>query len=192
VKLRSDCGTENGIMADMQCEFRSSGDAHFFETSPANQRIESWWFQLKKNRSTWWINYFKDLCERNLFNPDNDLEKECMWFCFSDVIQNDLNYVKEQWNTHRIRDSKHDTIPGIPDELYYFPEKKGGIDNLCLPVPAEQIQFVQENLLQFEEEENIMQEYFNHIFETSRLQQPNNWEEAERLYSVLMGIANGT
>lgn len=115
-----------------------------------------------------------------------------MWFCFSDVIQNDLNYVKEQWNTHRIRDSKHDTIPGIPDELYYFPEKKGGIDNLCLPVPAEQIQFVQENLLQFEEEENIMQEYFNHIFETSRLQQPNNWEEAERLYSVLMGIANGT
>jgi hypothetical protein len=37
-----------------------------------------------------------------------------------------------------------------------------------------------------------MQEYFNHIFETSRLQQPNNWEEAERLYSVLMGIANGT
>jgi hypothetical protein len=80
VKLRSDCGTENGIMADMQCEFRSSGDAHFFETSPANQRIESWWFQLKKNRSTWWINYFKDLCERNLFNPDNDLEKEYMWF----------------------------------------------------------------------------------------------------------------
>jgi hypothetical protein len=52
--------------------------------------------------------------------------------------------------------------------------------------------FVQENLLQFEEEENIMQEYFNHIFETSRLQQPNNWEEAAQLYSVLMGIANET
>ena len=37
-----------------------------------------------------------------------------------------------------------------------------------------------------------MQEYFNHIFETSRLQQPNNWEEAAQLYSVLMGIANET
>jgi hypothetical protein len=30
MKLRSDCGTENGIMAGMQCEFRSSSDAHFF------------------------------------------------------------------------------------------------------------------------------------------------------------------
>jgi hypothetical protein len=36
----------------------------------------------------------------------------------------------------------HYIVPGILDELYYFPEKKGGIDNLCLPVSAEQIQFV--------------------------------------------------
>ena len=64
VKLRTDCGTENGVMAALQCEFRSTPDAHFFGTSPANQRIESWWSQLRKSRSTWWINYFKDLIER--------------------------------------------------------------------------------------------------------------------------------
>ena len=93
----------------------------FYGTSPTNQRTESWWSQFRKNRSTWWINYFKDLCERNIFNPDNELESECLWLCLSDVIQKDLDYVKEQWNTHRIRDSKHETIPGIPDELYYFP-----------------------------------------------------------------------
>ena len=28
VKLRSDCGTENGIMAAMQCRFRSQANAH--------------------------------------------------------------------------------------------------------------------------------------------------------------------
>ena len=191
VKLRSDCGTENGIMAAMQCEFRSRGDAHFYGTSPANQRIECWWSHFRKNRSTWWINYFNDLCERNLFNPSNDLENECLWFCFSDVIQNDLDYIKEQWNTHRIRDSKHDTIPGIPDELYHFPEKNGGIENLGITISAQQITFVQENLLQFDEDENIMHEYFKHIFDTINLQQPSNWEEAEELYFYLMTIAKG-
>ncbi len=56
--------TESGVMAALQCEFRSSSDAHFFGTSPANQRIESWWSQFRRSRSTWWINYFKDLVER--------------------------------------------------------------------------------------------------------------------------------
>ena len=139
VKLRSDCGTENGIMAAMQCQFRSQSNAHFYRTLPTNQRIESWWSQFRKNRSPWWINYFKDLCERNIFNPDNELESECLWLCFSDVIQKDLDYVKEQWNTHRIRDSKHEAIPGIPDELYYFPEKSGGVENLAMPLADDQI-----------------------------------------------------
>ena len=97
-------------MAAIQCEFRMSVDAHLFGTSPANQRIESWCAQFRKNRSTWWINYFKDLCEREMFNPNNELEFECLLFRFSDVIQNDLDYVKEQWNSHRIRNSGHDTI----------------------------------------------------------------------------------
>ena len=127
VMLRSDCGTENGIMAAMQCQFCSQANAHFYGTSPTNQRIESWWSQFRKDHSTWWINYFKDLREKNIFNPDNELQSECLWLCFSasDVIQKDLDYMKKQWNTHRIRDSKHETIPGIPDQLYYFAEKSG-------------------------------------------------------------------
>ena len=192
VKLRSDCGTENGIMAAMQCQFRSEAHAHFYGTSPANQRIECWWSQFRKNRSTWWINCFKDLCERNIFSPDNELESECLWLCFSDVIQKDLDYVKEQWNTHRIRDSKHETIPGIPDELYYIPENSGGVENLAMPLPDNQIQYVEENLLHFNEEQNMAKDYFEHILENSDLHQPTNWQEAEQLYFTLMAIANGT
>ena len=156
-------------MAAMQCEFRSSGDSHFYGTSPANDRIESWWSQYRRNCSTLWINYFKDLCERKLFNPDNDLERECLWFCFSDIIQSDLDFVKEHWNTHRICNSKHDTIPGIPDELYYFPERKRGEKNLALPIPSQQVQFVQVNLLEYDEDENIVEDYFKYIFENSGL-----------------------
>ena len=55
--------------------------------------------------------------------------------------------MKEQSNSYRIRDSKHETIPGIPDELYYFPEKSGDVENLAMPLADDQIQYVEENLL---------------------------------------------
>ena len=132
MKVRTDCGTENGIIAAMQCEFRGNADAHKYGTSPANQRIEGWWSFLRRNRSTWWMNYFRDLVERELFNPLNELQTEALWYCFSCVIQKDLNKVKEQWNTHRIRKNGHDTVPGVPDELYFLPEAHGGVDDLLL------------------------------------------------------------
>ena len=40
VKVGSDCGTENGVLAVIQCEFRDTADAHKFGSSPSNQRIE--------------------------------------------------------------------------------------------------------------------------------------------------------
>ena len=36
VKLRTDCGTENGIMAAMQCTLREDIEAHKYGTFPAN------------------------------------------------------------------------------------------------------------------------------------------------------------
>ena len=41
--------------------------------------------------------------------------------------------VKEHWNTHHIRDSRHDTVPGRHDELFCLPEDHGGVDGLILP-----------------------------------------------------------
>ena len=35
VKLGTDCGTENGVMAAMQCTFQQDAEV--------NQRIEGWW-----------------------------------------------------------------------------------------------------------------------------------------------------
>jgi hypothetical protein len=192
VKLRSDCGTENGVMAALQCEFRSSSDAHFFGTSPANQRIESWWSQLRRSRSTWWMNYFKDMIERGHLNTDNGLEMECLWICFSSLIQKDLDLVKEQWNTHRIRASRHDTVAGIPDELYHLPERHGGVDGLALNISEGQINFAKENFLQYEVESNMYEEYFGFILQNITFSEPENWEEAENMYFTLMSIANNT
>ena len=110
VKVRSDCGTENGVLAAIQCEFRGTAGS-----SPSNQRIEGWWSFYRRSRSTWWINYLKDLIEKDEFHPGNQLEEEALWYCFSRILQEDLDLVREHWNTHCIRDSKHDTVPGRPD-----------------------------------------------------------------------------
>ena len=192
VKLRTDCGTENGVMAALQCEFRSSTDAHFFGTSPANQRIESWWSQLRRSRSTWWMNYFKDMIERGHLNTNNGLQMECLWICFSALIQKDLDLVKEQWNTHRIRASRHDTVAGIPDELYHLPERHGGVDGLALNVSEDQISFAKENFLEYEVESNMFEEYFSFVLQNIAFSEPESWEEAENMYFTLMSIANNT
>ena len=42
---------------------------------------------------------------------------------FAEIIQKDLDFVSLHWNTHYIRRSRHDTVAGKPDELYFLPEK---------------------------------------------------------------------
>ena len=59
-------------------------------------------------------------------------------FCFADLIQQDLDFVKIHWNTLYIRQSRHDTVPGKPDELYFLPENFGALD-LLQPVSPESL-----------------------------------------------------
>ena len=110
MKLRTDCGTENGVMAAMQCTFQENEEAHKYGSSPANQRIEGWWAFYRRNRSGWWINFFKSLMEQEIFNPGDEIQMACLWFCFAQLLPDDLDKVKEHWNTHLIRGSRHDTI----------------------------------------------------------------------------------
>ena len=189
VKVCSDCGTKNGIIAAMQCEFRNDVMAHSFGQSVANQRIEGWWAFFRRNRSTWWINFFKDLIESQVLSLGNEMEMECLWFCFAAVIQKDLDVTKEHWNTHYIRKSRYNTVSGRPDELFYTPESYGGEDNLLNHVPLNQIQFVSDNLLQFEEEENLYQNYFQYLFDGLQLQKPSTWQDGLNIYRRLMDIA---
>lgn len=128
ILVRSDCGTENGIMAAMQCFFRQNGDdclagdkAHKYGSSPANQRIECWWSFFRRGRAGWWIDFFKDMVTAGILDLGNSLHMECLWFCFQPLIDSELDKVKVHWNTHRIRSSRHQgTVSGVPDILYLF------------------------------------------------------------------------
>ena len=196
VLLRTDCGTENGTMAAMQCFFRANSDdeyaadkSHQYGTSTRNQRIENWWSHLRKMRTHWWINFFKDMCSSGVLNMDNELEKECLWFCFHGVLSDDLHKVQASWNSHHIRPSRHDTVSGCPDVLFYLPERSGGVNNLQ-KVSEEQIAEME---LQAEaganNDENEYQEYFHYLMETEEMQYPTTADEAFNVFQKLMNKA---
>ena len=72
--VRTDCGTENVIIAGTQCFLRAdSGDElageklHRYGTSTTNQRIEAWWSYLRRSNTTWWIN-LRPCGPRNIIN----------------------------------------------------------------------------------------------------------------------------
>ena len=87
---------------------RDDADSNRYVSSPRNQRIEAWWGLFRKFCSTWswWINFFKDLTEQRILHLASELYMDCLWFCFSDLVQQILDDVKEEWNTHYIRVSR--------------------------------------------------------------------------------------
>lgn len=89
---------------------------------------------------------------------------ECLWFCFSGLIQQDLDRVKEDWNSHCITGSCHNAVKGSPDELFYLPELHSAEDCLA-PVSAQQCDYITENCLALAESSNEYQEYFQYAFE---------------------------
>ena len=60
-KVRTDCGSENVIVAAAQCFFRRNGadtfageKAHIYGSSHSNQRIEAWWSHFRRCK---WVYY---------------------------------------------------------------------------------------------------------------------------------------
>ena len=189
MKVRTDYGTENGLVAAAQCYFIGNDLAHIYGTSPHNQRIEGWWSYLKQHLSTWWMNFFKDLLEQQVFTTGNELQMECLWFSFSGLIQQDLDRVKEHWNSHYIRESRHDTVKGRPNELFYLPELRNTEDFLA-PVSAQQCDYITENYLALAESTNEYQEYFQYAFQAAGLSNPQNWRKSLDLYHNLYRYAS--
>ena len=89
--FRTDCGTENGIIARIQSFFLMSEDAHRYRTSISNQRIEHWLSHMRKGFTNCLIEFFKDLVNENIFIPGNQTHLECSWFVFSSLLQTELD-----------------------------------------------------------------------------------------------------
>ncbi|PFX22781.1 hypothetical protein AWC38_SpisGene12690 [Stylophora pistillata] len=81
-----------------------------------------------------------------------------------DILQADLDHVRDHWNTHYIRKSRHNTVPGRPDELLYIPENSGFKDFRC-PITKQQLDDMAV-CCTTDEEENIFLEYSNYGLES--------------------------
>ena len=112
--VRADYGTENVKVAGIQRFLRRDGtdscagiNSFMYGKSVSNQRIETWWGQLRKNSTDWWImiNYFKDLRDRALYFDSDVLHVECLKFCYMPVIRAELQRAAIHWNVHRLRPS---------------------------------------------------------------------------------------
>ena len=79
-----------------------------------------------------------------------------------------------------IRKSRNDTIPGVPDVLYYLPEARGGKPDLLLPVPGDKISYVENHLIEKQEANDF--EYFQYVMDSLDLEKPTHWREALKLY----------
>ena len=98
-----------------------------------------------------WIDFLNDLIESDIFNLTIDLHREALRFCFKELIQGDLDQVKDYWNSHRIRKSKYALIAGVPDMMCFLPEEFG---NFSLQVSTEKVQTEMQNILQQKIEDN--------------------------------------
>ena len=121
---------------------------------------------------------------------------ELAWYTFSPLLQDELDQVKLQWSTHYIRRTRHGTIPGRPDELFFLQELSGSQNQ------GTNINSDSEIDSAYSEEENLMDdativmndageelvEYFEYVVhEENLLYPPINWKEGEELFIQILG-----
>ncbi|EDO46160.1 predicted protein [Nematostella vectensis] len=129
-----------------------------------------------------------DMIEKAVLNTADKLHLECLWFCFAELLQNDLKRVGDSWNTHYIRKSRHDTVAGRPDAIFHLPESYGGIDNLLVPVSQHDMSYAYTHLVQ-QDEDDEYQEYFRYVLHSLNKKKPEHWREALQMYEELLHIA---
>ena len=50
----------------------------------------------------------------------------CIQFCFTSLLQKELDKIRQHWNTHRIRPCKQSECPsGRPDTIFFLPSAFG-------------------------------------------------------------------
>ena len=120
------CGTQRFLRRNFSDSF-SGYDSFRYGSSASNQQIEAWWYQFRKAKGTWWINFFKDLIDSNVYDNSINHHVDFMRFCFMFIIQQKLDEIKSMWNTHYIREVRNfEWPPGRPNVLYFMPEQLGG------------------------------------------------------------------
>ena len=95
---------------------------HRYGSSPSNQRIENWWSHCKRSYSAWVFDYFENLVSDGTLILGCHFHMERAWFVHSEFMQYEMDRVRDEWNSHYIRESRHSAVGGVPDEMFFLPE----------------------------------------------------------------------
>ena len=189
--MRGDRGTENSHVACIQPAFSVETLVMLLvEMTVSNQRIEAWWSFLRKSETDWWIKFFKDLRDLGQFSDANPLQVDCIRFCFSPLIQAELNRVARHWNLHKVRpSSNNESPPGCPDVLLFLPQLINTADYKT-PAPSDEIEIATEMCsTNGDETVQCCEEFLDLaelIIEDEGLNHPSTADEALVLYRKLV------
>ena len=132
--------------------------------------------------------FLKDLIARGALDTSNTLQLECLWFCFSPVLNRGLEEVKDSWNSHYVRKSRYHTQAGMPNQLYLLPETVGAEDF--------KREYDGHDLIQIEDSVNVStenhsayQEYFAYSAGVLGIGQIQTWRDALSAYKRLLEAA---
>ena len=159
-----------------------------FGSSITNQRIESWWSQFWKTKSTWWINYFKDMIAENIFDSSIVYHVDCLRFCFITLLQNDLDEMKTLWNNHYIRCETNSECPSGRPNVIHYNSAQLGIPNGAKSVDVNDIVIAEsfwkeDPLFGFS---SVFTSFAIDIISENNLEMPRNIIEVRHLYELLL------
>lgn len=137
------------------------------------------------------------MVDDNEISLGNDIHMELLWFVFSSLLQTDLDKVRVEWNTHYIRRTRHETVPGRPDELFFLPEDSGFTEQgkYISVHDVEEAYSGEENLLEDGESfatavDEELTEYFKYVVENECLDYPpRNWLQGKELFNRKIQLA---
>lgn len=170
------------IRGDLQTAF-------LYGRSTSNQRIECWWSKFTMLGMERWISHFKQLELFGIIDVTKRLDIECVRFCYMDLLQRELNSIRLQWNTHRIRSSRtHESPSGKPDVMYHMPQLYDTQPYLK-PMNVATLNTLSELLTRDVNKcSSLHTELFQSILDERLLSLPNNLYEGADLLVLLLDI----
>ena len=190
LQMKADDGTEHALIEPIHlylCSLNRDQGYNSFSivTSPRNQRIESYWSTLQRDRIGWWRRFFQDLVDVDMFSSDPVI-LDCLRYCFMSLIRNDLNSIKNEWNTHIISRSRNGGPSGRPNCMYHLPhlyDTTNYMESVEQDEIDEFIPVVSHSVRDFSEE---FGEFAKHFLVQDGLNEPKNPTEAMCLYTHLL------
>ena len=76
---------------------------HVKETSPSNQRIESFWLSFRRSCAQGLMDLFDDMEQNGMVDVYNKRNIEILRYCFMEFVQEQIHQEVDRWNRIRER-----------------------------------------------------------------------------------------